>query len=124
MGFLFVFGSLSLLEGALQWFYHWLQSTVALGRDPPRAARRVSAAAATNHQLPDPLDPPPHTHALQARDTKLRGAGGPRCHFFSTFFLAKLLSLQVVGPKRGTYEYKEVRGRGTPHGGLDLGLSL
>ncbi|KAI8471844.1 MAG: hypothetical protein J3K34DRAFT_415906 [Monoraphidium minutum] len=49
---------------------------------------------------------------LQVRDAQLREAGGgaPRCHFFNTFFLAKLLNLQASDPsKRGVYDYSAVR---------------
>jgi hypothetical protein len=46
------------------------------------------------------------------RDTVLReaGVGAPRCHFFNTFFMSKLLQLLKPPPKQGTYCYAEVRG--------------
>jgi hypothetical protein len=58
--------------------------------------------------IPPPFPLPPQ----KLRDRELREAGSPapRCHFFNTFFLTKLLHLEDVPARQGVYDYKEVGG--------------
>jgi len=61
----------------------------------------------SNQTQPPNTKPPNH----QARDAQLRSTGGntPKCHFFNTFFLTKLLNLEAGPGVQGTYDYKSVR---------------
>ena len=79
----------------------------AQGTGGDRSSRRESGAYVS---LLPPLTPSPSRLPPKVRDTQLRasGSGAPRCHFFSTFFLTKLLSMEAPLPKRGEYNYKEV----------------
>lgn len=61
---------------------------------------------------PLPTPPPVPLPCPQDRDTALRkaGAGTPKCHIFSTFFLAKLLQTEAENDKRWQYDYSGVGG--------------
>jgi hypothetical protein len=100
------------------------------GRPPAAAAavaaprrRRLRRRRSAGPSLPAVLSllPPPRpliSNPSQKRDAELRAAGSsaPRCHFFNTFFLTKLLHLEDA-KRRGTYDYKEVRPGGVPSRG-------